>query len=125
PILRGTRNHREARLSPPGPFARYAATYRQHGYSPIPVRLGSKAPCLREWSRWCTELPSPELVESWARRYPGAGLAIALGPASGIVALDLDYDVDRLHARVLEAASSSPVGMIDVKGVTYYYSSAS
>jgi hypothetical protein len=104
-----------------GPFARHAATYRRHGYSPIPVRPGSKAPCLREWSRYCTELPSPELVQAWVRQYPRAGIAVALGPAFGIVALDLDHDVDGLHARVLEDAGSSPVAKRAAKGPTYFY----
>ena len=120
PILPGTRNS-EPRLPAPGPFARYAALYREHGYAPIPVRPGSKAPCITHWSRWCRELPPPELVEAWGRRYPGAGLAIALGPASGILALDLDYDVNGLHVRVLEAAGTSPVAKRGVKGITYFF----
>src|SRR5438132_779926 len=99
----------EACLPAPALFAQLAATYRQHGYPPIPVRPGSKAPCLRQWSRWSKELPPAALVQEWANRYPDAGLAIALGPASGLTALDLDYDVDGMHARVLEAAGPSPV----------------
>jgi hypothetical protein len=104
-----------------GPYARHAAAYRRHGYAPIPVRPGSKAPCLPNWSRWCSELPPPELVQEWAQRYPGAGLAIALGAASGIVGLDLDHDIDGLHARVLEAAGPSPVAKRGAKGATYFY----
>jgi hypothetical protein len=106
----------------PGPFALHAADYLAHGYVPIPIRPGSKAPCLRHWSRWCRERPSPELVQSWARRFPAAGLGIALGPASGVIALDLDHDLDGVHARVLEAAGgASPVGKRGAKGVTYFY----
>src|SRR5437660_1512650 len=79
-----------------GPFAHYAATYRAHGFSPIPVRPGSKAPLISDWSRWCRELPPPDLVQEWVRRYPGSGIAIATGPASGLLALDLDYCTDGL-----------------------------
>ncbi len=104
-----------------GPYAGLAARYLRHGYSPIPVRPGSKAPCIADWPRWCRELPPPELVEEWARRYPGAGIAIATGPASGIVALDLDHDIDGLHARVLEAAGPSPVAKRGAKGPTWFY----
>jgi hypothetical protein len=106
---------------PAGPFAQYAATYLRHGYAPIPVRPGSKAPCISNWSRWCSELPPPELVRAWIRRYPDAGIAIALGPASGITALDLDHDVDGLHERILDAAGLSPVAKRGARAPTYFY----
>jgi hypothetical protein len=108
-------------MSGPGPFARLAALYRQQGYAPVPVRPGSKAPCLPGWSRWCAELPPPALVRSWIDRYPGAGLAVALGPASGIVALDLDHDLDGLHTRILSVTGPSPIGKRGAKGPTYFY----
>ncbi len=104
-----------------GPFACFALRYRQHGYTPVPVRPGSKAPHITHWSRWCHELPPEELLRDWARRYPGAGLAIALGPASGLTALDLDHDVDGLHARVRAAAGPSPVAKRGQKGATLFY----
>jgi hypothetical protein len=94
--------------------------YRQLGYAPVPVRPGTKAPCISEWTRWCSELPSPELIREWSKKYPDAGIAIATGPASGIVALDLDHD-DGSHARVLAAAGPSPVGKQGARGPTYFY----
>jgi hypothetical protein len=102
-----------------GPFARYALVYRRHGYPPVPVRPGSKAPSITDWSRWCHELPPEELLHDWSRRYPEAGLA--LGPAAGITALDLDYDVDGLHARVRAVAGLSPVAKRGQKGATLFY----
>jgi hypothetical protein len=87
----------------------------------VPVRPGSKAPWIADWSRWCNELPSGELVQEWAVRYPGAGLSIALGPASGVTALDLDHDIDGLHARILKAAGPSPVAKRGARGATLFY----
>jgi putative DNA primase/helicase len=110
-----------ARLPTPGPFARSALLYRRHGYAPVPVRPGSKAPHISDWSRWCHELPPEELLGEWARRYPTAGLAIALGPASGVLALDLDHDIDGLHARIQEAAGPSPIAKRGQKGGTLFY----
>jgi hypothetical protein len=105
----------------PGPFALYAANYLRHGYAPIPVKPGTKQPFIADWPRWCDELPSPELVATWARRYPDAGIAIACGPASGITALDLDDDMDGLHARICEALGPSPVAKRGVRSPTHFY----
>ena len=113
--------HAVASLPLPSPFARYALHYRRHGYAPVPVRPGSKAPHINDWSRWCSELPGEELLRDWAQRYPDAGLSIALGPASGVIALDLDHDIDGLHERVLKAAGSSPVAKRGQKGATFFY----
>jgi hypothetical protein len=110
-----------AGLPEAGPFARLAPLYRRHGHSPVPVRLGSKAPHISDWSRWCKELPPEELVREWAERYPDAGLALALGPACGVCALDLDHDMDGLHARILAAAGPSPVAKKGQKGATEFY----
>jgi len=113
--------HAVARLPLPGPFARCALLYRQHGCAPVPVRPGSKAPHINDWSHWCQELPAEELLQAWAQRYPDAGLALALGPASGIIALDLDYDIDGLHARIQRVAGPSPVAKKGQKGATFFY----
>jgi hypothetical protein len=115
---------RRAAISPQraaGPFALHAATYRHHGYAPIPVKPGSKQPLISDWPRWCDELPSPELVASWARRYPASGIAIACGPASGITALDLDDDTEGLHARIYETLGPSPVAKKGARAPTYFY----
>jgi hypothetical protein len=121
PLLAARIGRAVARLPGPSPFARYALLYRRHGYAPVPVRPGSKAPHVSDWSRWCQELPPEELLYDWARRHPGAGLSLALGPACGVIALDLDHDIDGLHARILEAAGSSPVAKKGQKGATLFY----
>ena len=76
----------------------------------LPTGVAGAASC--HLPSWCAE---------WKHRYPEAGIAIALGPASGIVGLDLDHDVDGLHARILEAAGPSPVGKRGARGATYFY----
>jgi putative DNA primase/helicase len=121
PFFAARIRHAVARLPMPGPFARHAIAYRQHGYAPVPVRPGSKAPHINDWSHWCQDLPPEELLHEWAQRYPAAGIALALGPASAVLALDLDHDIDGLHARVQEAAGPSPVAKRGQKGATFFY----
>jgi hypothetical protein len=115
---------RRGDASPPrdsGPFTLLAAAYRQQGYAPIPIKPGSKKPLITDWPHWCDELPPPDLVAAWARRTPAAGLALACGPASGLIALDLDDDVDGLHARIYEALGPSPVAKRGARAPTYFY----
>ncbi len=113
--------HGGARLPISGPFARYALLYRRHGYAPVPVRPGCKAPHVTDWSRWCHELPPEELLHDWTQRYPDAGLAIALGPACCVTALDLDHDIDGLHDRIQELSGPSPIAKRGQKGATFFY----
>jgi hypothetical protein len=121
PVLAARIRRAVARLPEAGPFARHALPYRRHGYAPVPVRPGSKAPHISDWSRWCQELPPEELLHGWAARYPGAGLSVALGPACGVIALDLDHDLDGLHSKTLAAAGPSPVSKRGARGATFFY----
>ncbi len=49
------------------------------------------------------------------------GVGLPLGESSGVVALDLDYDIDNLHSKILKIAGQSPIRKIGEKGVNYFY----
>ncbi|GLI94680.1 bifunctional DNA primase/polymerase [Methylocystis echinoides] len=68
-------------------YGHCARILRTNGYRPIPVRRGSKKPCLPKWPLLCArDLPSREL-EDLARRYADDSVALAGG---NIVAVDID-----------------------------------
>lgn len=80
--------------------------YFEQGYSIIPIKQGEKRPTREGWSRYCRELPSEKEIESWERlRDTGINIGVCLGPASGIVALDIDTD----DAEILKHLPLSPV----------------
>lgn len=84
----------------------------ERGFPAIPV-FGKKS-CVGGWSRWCHELPPKYLVEQWAKRFPFPkfGIAICLGPASNLDALDIDSE----SSDILDRCPRSPVSRRGARG---------
>lgn len=73
------------------------SVFRSQGLSVIPLEPFKKYPMkgLNEWETFCTELPSPEIVAGWDRLSKitdGLGYGLCLGPASGLIAIDIDSE---------------------------------
>ncbi len=67
-------------------FAEAAAEYYRRGWSPIPIREGTKEPNLRELRPYLARKATPEELRSWT--WPGVG--VVTGPLSGVLVLDAD-----------------------------------
>lgn len=89
--------------------------YFESGYSVIPLRRASKAPFIEGWQRYCQELPTEEQIEQWEEGKHNLGLC--LGPASGVVALDIDTD----NIDTLRLAPRSPCVKRGAKGETRFF----
>ena len=73
---------------PPPPTARATAAWLlDHGFWPVLVRPGGKAPAGRGWG---LDRPTHSWLDAAFRRHPGAGVGILLGPAAGVVDLEED-----------------------------------
>jgi len=90
---------------------------REFGYSFIPVARGGKNPLIPEWQRYCERLPNEEEAEHWDARYAGCNVGVTLGPASNLVALDLDIN----DPEILALAPASPVRKRGLKGETRFF----
>ena len=77
-------------------FANSYKEYMQNGYSVIPGKWGSKVPAIKNWSEYCYRMPTVDELVSWTRNLSETNLDLALGEASGIVALDLDCTDQRI-----------------------------
>ncbi len=85
--------------------------YREIGLSLIPIKPGEKRPLETNWSQFCDRLPTETECEAWeARGHQSYGLA--LGPASGVMFVDIDSD----DAKVLNAVKPSPIRKRGKKG---------
>lgn len=90
--------------------------YREVGLSLIPLKPGEKRPLESNWQVFCDRLPTDEECEKW-ERLGHKSYGLALGPASGIMAVDVDSD----DVRVLSAVKASPVRKRGKKGDTRFF----
>jgi hypothetical protein len=89
--------------------------YRNLNLSLIPVRPGQKKPLEFGWTQFCNRLPTAAEAAAWDRGSYGFG--IALGPASKLLAVDIDTD----DPNVLNACKISPVRKRGKKGETRFF----
>ena len=68
----------------------FALVYRcKLRWSVIPVEPGTKQALVR-WIPYQTMLPTEQQIRAWWTRWPDAGIGLILGPASGVLAIDVD-----------------------------------
>ena len=111
------------------PYARVAPRLIDLGYSAIPIVPGEKRPGqftrgewrgLPQWERYCERLPTDFETHIW-HGWPDAGVCVALGRASNLVAIDFDYGPDKLRAELEALIPPSPVRKRGAKGYTAFY----
>jgi hypothetical protein len=84
-----------------------ALDYLGRGFAVLPQRAGDKRPCVR-WKPYQERLPTREEVTDWlAREFPDAGLAVVLGPVSGLLVMDVDGP--EAHAELVKRLGIEPV----------------
>jgi len=68
----------------------YALAYYDHGWVPVPVTPGEKAPTLVAWGPFQRKRPTREQVAEWWGKWPDANIAILTGDPSGVDVVDVD-----------------------------------
>src|SRR5688572_12316145 len=67
-----------------------ALDYRARGLSVVPQAPGEKKPYVK-WKPFQVEPPTVDDLEDWfGRCFPDAGIALVLGPVSGLLVVDVD-----------------------------------
>jgi hypothetical protein len=86
-----------------------ALGYAAKGFSVVPQATGEKKPCVK-WKQFQVEPPSIADLRYWfLRRFPDAGIAIVLGPVSGLFIVDVDGpDAHRALVARLGALPEAP-----------------
>lgn len=102
-------------------YKSYSKIYHQNGYSCIPDKYMSKQPAIKDWSKYSNQLPTFEELTSWNNNFSESNIAVLLGEASGIVALDLDATDQRVLDIVMPILPESPVTKIGAKGETRFF----
>jgi hypothetical protein len=67
----------------------HALEYLDRGFSVIPICPESKIPPI-QWKKYQNCKPTAEELRNWWREWPDAGVAVVLGPVSGLFVIDVD-----------------------------------
>lgn len=103
-------------------FTENADKYWQQGYSVVPIAFNTKGPKLSGWQVYCDRLPNEkERKTIFGSHSNNCGIGFCLGEASGLIALDFDYDHDNVHDRINAILPPTPCGKIGKKGYTLFY----
>jgi len=66
-------------------------------------------------------MPSEEERELWAEMYPDHNQGLPLGPQSGLVAVDIDTDDEKIIAAIMAVLPKSPWKRVGKKGMVLIY----
>lgn len=109
-------------------FARCAPAYWAAGLSVIPIGASNgdgkagKRPVMKGWQEWCQRLPDVEDQGNWLKIYKGDyNIGLALGPGSGVCAVDVDYASDDQIAAIEATLPPSPWVRRGAKGYVRLY----
>lgn len=119
-----------------GVYGTWAEKYYESGFYTVPC--GGKAPFPAGWTDFCEKAPSEKQVVDWIKKYPDANqIGLLLGPSTGIVAFDFDYDFNpkkcpisedefkkdrsRIEKEIMELLPPSDCGKVGRKGWTRLY----
>lgn len=102
-------------------FGQEAPKYWAVGLPVIPLRIMDKRPFFSGWSKYCTEMPTIEEQQSWAAEYQANNMGLPLGPQSGLVAIDYDYDDDRVLKAIMSVLPKSPWERVGQRGKVMVY----
>ena len=102
-------------------FAHCAPVYRELGYWPRPITIGSKACHIAGWQRPDHEIPAAELA-SWLTKYGHLGIGLLMGSpfpdGTTLGALDIDDDAYVRIGRAL--LRDPPCGRIGKRGAVFF-----
>jgi hypothetical protein len=110
-------------------YARIAQRLIDLGYSVIPIVPGEKRPGqftraewrgMPDWQRFCERQPTSFEIDLWSG-WPDAGICVALGRASNLIAVDFDYGPPELREALEALLPPSPVRKRGAKGYTAFY----
>ena len=112
------------------PYAQVGQKLCELGYSAIPIMPREKIPGrfvtgewvpMKNWSDYCEKKsPSRFDYDRWAK-WPDANVGIALGPSSGIIAIDVDTDDPKILGVIEPIIPKSLVRKRGARGYTVFF----
>ena len=102
-------------------YKQYAREFTEAGYSVIPDKFMSKQPAIKGWTNYCNNKPTSQEIESWSNSFDKSNVAVCLGEASGIVAVDLDCIDPDIISIIEKLVPPTKIEKIGSKGWTRFF----
>tara|TARA_B100000902_G_scaffold56610_1_gene63422 strand:+ start:396 stop:2498 length:2103 start_codon:yes stop_codon:yes gene_type:complete len=102
-------------------YKQYAKEFTEAGYSVIPDKFMSKQPAIKGWTNYCNNKPTEQEIENWSNTFHKSNVAVCLGEASGIVAVDLDCVDPAIVALVERVVPQTKIEKVGSKGWTRFF----
>ena len=100
-------------------FKEFAPLYTDKGYQVIP--LAGKIPKVFKWQNYCSTPVDEFTFVEWIEKFPDANIGMPLGPASGVLAWDVDIHSTALGTALYEFIKDLlPYSRIERRGKKYY-----
>lgn len=91
--------------NPSGSMLEVALALLERGWSVVPQLPEAKKPRVR-WKRFQERPPTKEDLQGWYQNWPDAGIALILGPTSGVFVIDVDGS--EAHQALLDRLKTEP-----------------
>lgn len=98
-----------------------APLYYAYGLQVIPLYPREKKPMTLDWSRYASEEVSDATKLEWLSGCQNSNIGLVLGPASGVMVIDIDTDDDSLTEKIIAALPPSPWLRKGKKGMMLAY----
>ena len=102
-------------------YKEYADEFTEKGLSVIPDKFMMKQPAIKSWTDYCTRKPTPDEIETWKTSFDSSNIAVCLGEASGIIAVDMDSEDPDIAELISRMTLDSPVAKVGSKGWTRFF----
>ena len=82
-------------------FASHAQLYWGAGLPAIPLVYENKRPAISRWQTYSDAFPTKEDQQGWLNAFASGNIGLPMGPAAGLVAIDIDTE-DPVVLQVLD-----------------------
>ena len=102
-------------------FASHAQRYWDAGLPAIPLIYENKRPAIPRWQMYSDTMPTKEDQAAWLHAFASGNIGLPMGPAAGLVAIDIDTE-DQVALQVLDRVlPPSPWHRVGRKGRVQIY----
>ncbi|MDQ6433635.1 bifunctional DNA primase/polymerase [Mesorhizobium sp. LHD-90] len=102
-------------------FATEAPLYWKAGLPAIPLLPRQKRPAINRWQLYCDTFPTEEERQTWMASLPDGNIGLPMGSASGLVAIDIDTDDEKVIEVLDRVLPKSPWRRVGKKGEVRIY----